>query len=132
MTANVKTWSKYLDVAYPGRKPADWDTWLEALQANLHEPGRAEAAKRMMGSTSTLKEAGARLAEVRCPVLVIMGSDDSDFPDPEAEAVGIVGMLPAGLGPLGTDRTRWSLPSCGVSEDVAAALIPFLKELHHA
>ena len=40
MTASVKTWSKYLEVAYPGRKPADWDTWLAALQANLNEPGR--------------------------------------------------------------------------------------------
>ena len=38
-TGRVKFWSKYLDVAYPGRKPADWDTWLGALQANLREPG---------------------------------------------------------------------------------------------
>ena len=44
LSGSVKTWSKYLDVAYPGRKPADWDTWLAALQANLREPGRMKAA----------------------------------------------------------------------------------------
>src|ERR1700722_2819633 len=51
-TGSVKTWSKYLNnVAYPGRKPADWDTWLAALQVNLREPGRARAAQSMMKSS---------------------------------------------------------------------------------
>ena len=25
-TGSVKAWLKYLDMAYPGRKPADWNT----------------------------------------------------------------------------------------------------------
>jgi hypothetical protein len=100
-TGSVEAWSKYLDVAYPGRKPADWDTWLAPLQANLREPGRVKAAKEMANSKpskATLKDAAAQLANVRCPALVIMGRDDSDFPDPEAEAAAIVGLLPPGLG----------------------------------
>src|SRR5664280_1335027 len=132
MTASVKTWSKYLNVAYPGRKPADWDTWLAALQANLNEPGRAKAAKKMMGSTATLKQAAARLADVRCPVLVVMGRDDSDFPDPEAEATGIVGLLPTGLGRSVMIENAGHYPQAQFPQEVADAILPFLGKLNHA
>ena len=45
LTGSVKTWAKYLDVAYPGLKPTDWDSYLAKLEANLAEPGRVEAAQ---------------------------------------------------------------------------------------
>ncbi|MEP7330577.1 MAG: hypothetical protein ABI692_00670 [Terracoccus sp.] len=104
VAGSVKTWATYLNVAYPGRKPADWDTWLCELEANLREPGRVKAAQQMANSKAskaTIKDAAAQLANVRRPVLVVMGGNDSDFPDPEAEAAAIVDLLPAGLG-----RTR--------------------------
>ena len=132
MTANVKTWSKYLNVAYPGRKPADWDTWLAALQANLNEPGRAKAAKKMMAATATLKQAATQLADVRCPVLVVMGRDDSDFPDPEAEAAGIVGLLPAGLARSVMIENAGHYPQAQYPQEVADAILPFLGKLNHA
>jgi pimeloyl-ACP methyl ester carboxylesterase len=87
LAGRVKTWSRYLDMAYPARKPADWETWLAALQANLHEPGRAKAAQKTFKSKPV--DAAAQLANVRCPALVVMGAADSDFPDPEAEAAAI-------------------------------------------
>ena len=46
ISGSVNTWSKYLDVAYPGLKPAHWDTWLAALQANMREPGRMKALQK--------------------------------------------------------------------------------------
>jgi pimeloyl-ACP methyl ester carboxylesterase len=127
MTGSVKTWSKYLNGAI-GRKPADWDTWLAALQSNLREPGRSTAAKGMIGSSKTLKEAVAHLADVRSPALVIMGADDSDFPDPEAEAAGIVGLLPAGLGRYEMIKNAGHYPHAEYPQEVAAVVIPFLAE----
>lgn len=126
ISGNVKTWSKYLDVAYPGRKPADWDTWLSALQTNLREPGRVKAAQAMMKSKAT--DAAARLADVRCPTLVVMGRDDSDFPDPEAEAAAIVGLLPAGLGRYEIIEDAGHYPHAQSPQRVADVVLPFLAE----
>ena len=128
LTGRVKIWSKYLDMAYPGRKPADWDTWLAALQANLREPGRVQAAQKMMRSSATLKQAAAQLADVRCPALVVMGSNDSDWPNPEAEAAALVGLLPAGLGRYAMIEHAGHYPHAQYPQEVAAAVIPFLQE----
>lgn len=130
LTGRVKIWSKYLDVAYPGRKPADWDTWLAALQANLREPGRVKAAQKMASSKPV--DAAAQLANVRCPALVVMGRNDSDFPDPEAEAAAIVGLLPAGLGRYEMIENAGHYPHAQYPQQVAAAILPFLSEHPHA
>jgi pimeloyl-ACP methyl ester carboxylesterase len=128
LTGSVKAWSKYLDVAYPGRKPADWNIYLGALQANLREPGRTKAAQKMFRSSATLKVAGARLADVRCPALLVMGRDDSDFPNPEAEAKAILGLLPAGLGQYEMIDNAGHYPHAEYPQQVAWAIVPFLSE----
>lgn len=128
ITGSVTSWSQYLDVAYPGRKPADWDAWLAALEANLREPGRAGAARKMFISTATLKLAGAQLADVRCPALVVMGSSDSDFAEPEAEAAALVGLLPAGLGRYELIENAGHYPHAQYPLHVAEAILPFLAE----
>jgi pimeloyl-ACP methyl ester carboxylesterase len=130
VTGSVRSWAKYLDMAYPGRKPSDWDTWLAALQANLREPGRAKAAQKMISSSATLKQAAAQLAEVGCPALVVMGSDDSDFPDPEAEAAGIVDLLPDGRYKMIENAGHY--PHAQYPQQVANAVLPFLSEHTHA
>jgi pimeloyl-ACP methyl ester carboxylesterase len=130
-TGNVRAWLRYLNVAYPGRKPADWDTWLAALQTNLSEPGRAKAAQAMVNSKAakaTIKDAAAQLAKVRCPALVVMGRDDSDFPDPLAEAAAIVGLLPTGLGSYEMIDKAGHYPHAQYPQQVATAIISFLKE----
>jgi pimeloyl-ACP methyl ester carboxylesterase len=129
-TGSVKAWSKYLDVAYPGRKPADWDTWLAALQAKLTEPGRMKAAQKMARSNAV--DAAAPLANVRCPALVVMGRDDSDFPDPEAEAAAIVGLLPTGLGRYEMIDNAGHYPHAQYPQQVADALLPFLAKAANA
>ena len=127
LTGSVKAWSKYLDVAYPGRKPADWDIYLRALQANLREPGRIKAAQTMFRSSATQKVAGARLADVRCPALLVMGRNDSDFPNPEAEAKAIVGLLPAGLGQYEMIDNAGHYPHAQYPDQVAQAILTFLE-----
>lgn len=125
---SVKTCAKYLNVAYPGRKPADWDTWLCELEANLREPGRVKAAQQMANSKASIKYAAAQLANVRGPVLVVMGGNDSDFPDPEAEAAAVVDLLPAGLGRYQMIENAGHYPHAQYPQEVAAAIIPFLTE----
>ena len=130
MTGSVDAWGKYLDVAYPGRKPRDWDAYLSALLANLREPGRMKAAQKMINASKA--DAGARLADVKCPVLVIMGSKDSDFADPEAEASAIVDLLPTGIGRLQTIEGAGHYPHAQYPQEVADAIVPFLAEHVHA
>ena len=129
---SVTGWSKYLNVAYPGRKPADWDGWLAGLQANLREPGRMQAAEKMVGSKPTLKKAAPQLANVGCPVLVVMGSDDSDFSKPEAEAAALVGLLPAGLGEYRMIEGAGHYPHAQYPQQVADAIVPFPGERANA
>ncbi len=130
LTGSVHAWSKYLDVAYPGHKPADWNTWLPALAANLREPGRVRAARQMGMSKAT--DAAAHLPHVRCPALVVMGCDDPDWPDPEAEAAAIVGLLPAGLGRYEMIQGAGHYPHAQNPQQVAGVLLPFLARVAHA
>lgn len=124
LTGSVKTWMKYLDVAYPGSKRADWDTYLAALRENLDEPGRVKATQKMAASKPT--DAAAQLTNVKCPVLVVMGGEDSDFADPEAEAEAIVGLLPAGLGRYAMIEKAGHYPHAQYPQQVADAVLPFL------
>jgi pimeloyl-ACP methyl ester carboxylesterase len=130
LTGNVTTWAKYLDVAYPGSKPADWDRWLAQLQANLREPGRVKAAQSM--AKSKMVGATALLASVRCPALVLMGSDDSDWADPEAEAAAIIDLLPAGLGRYEMIEHAGHYPHAQYPQHVADIIVAFLDEHAHA
>ena len=92
---SLNMWMSYLDLAYP-EKPADYAAYMTALRAKLSEPGRmAEFLKTMKVSPA---DAGAALPRVSCPALVIMGTEDPDWADPQAEAEGIVAAMPAGLG----------------------------------
>lgn len=77
-------WRRYYTTLYPTQKPADFDAYSAALQANLQAPGRLEALKSMLLASKTASE--ERLPRVKAPVVVIMGSKDPDFKDPAAEA----------------------------------------------
>lgn len=47
MLGSTKQWAKYLDAAYPGTKPADWDARLRQITAMLQEPGRMKVLQKM-------------------------------------------------------------------------------------
>ena len=85
----------------------------------------------MISSSATLKQAAAQLADVRRPALAEMGRDDSDFPDPGAEAAAIVGLLPDGR-QVQDDRERGPLPPLTILAAIADAVLPFLAENTHA
>ncbi len=77
-------WIRYLRTLYPTAQPADFESYLRRVEANLREPGRMAALRGLMAATQTA--AGERLGRVTAPALVVMGSKDRDFPNPEAEA----------------------------------------------
>ncbi|MFI5084060.1 MAG: alpha/beta fold hydrolase, partial [Streptosporangiales bacterium] len=126
LTGRVGAWTSYLDVAFPGTKPADYAEAIASLRANLREPGRMAVAQQMGKSRPT--DAEAKLASIRCPALVIMGTLDSDWADPRAEADAIVAAMPAGLGRAVMIDGAGHYPHTQFPDQVAAALLPFLKE----
>jgi pimeloyl-ACP methyl ester carboxylesterase len=84
-------WKRYYASLYPTRKPADFTEYAALLLANLHEPGRMQALRQMMLASKAASE--QRLSRVKAPAVVIMGSKDPDFKNPEAEAGWVAGCL---------------------------------------
>ena len=84
-------WLMYYNSLYPSRQPADFPAYRAALRANLAEPGRLEVLRSMLLASKTPVE--KRLPEVKAPVLVLMGSKDPDFKNPESEAVWVAQAL---------------------------------------
>jgi pimeloyl-ACP methyl ester carboxylesterase len=122
---SAKWWLKYLDLAVPGRRPADWDAQLRRMTAELAEPGRMKALQRMGQTAPT--DAAAQLANVRCPALIIEGSLDPDWADPRAEGEAIVAELPAGVGQLRMLEGAGHYPHTQYPEEIVALLLPFLE-----
>ncbi|HYO19536.1 MAG TPA: alpha/beta hydrolase, partial [Dermatophilaceae bacterium] len=84
VTSRASIWSRiYYPTMYKAAKPADFAAYVRALQSNLGEPGRMAATR---GAMTRQAECFDRVAELDCPVLVVMGSRDPDFDDPAAEA----------------------------------------------
>ena len=80
---------------YPGSPPPDHAEYVGSLDANLREPGRFASFRAI--TTSSHAESGRRLTEVTCPVTVVMGTADPDFPDPQVEAREVAELLDAEL-----------------------------------
>ena len=112
-------------MAYPV-KPADWDAELARIEAKLSEPGRMKALQAMCKTSPT--DAGAQLANVTCPVLVIEGSLDPDWADPRAEGEKIIADLPRGLGELAVIEGAGHYPHAQTPDQVLALALPFLDK----
>ncbi|MGW0456260.1 alpha/beta fold hydrolase [Streptomyces tendae] len=122
---SLRLWRSYLDVAYPGVRPADWPERLGRIETLLREPGRMKAMQAMGRSAPT--DAGARLGDVRCPVLVVMGTLDPDWADPHAEGAAVVDALPADLGRLEMIEGAGHYPHDQYPDRVAALVLAFLR-----
>jgi pimeloyl-ACP methyl ester carboxylesterase len=122
---SVKWWHRYLDVAFPGRKPDDWAEQLLRMAAMLGEPGRMKAMRRM--GQSAPADAGAQLGNVRCPALIVEGSVDPDWADPRAEGEAIVAAMPAGIGKVEVIAGAGHYPHTQFPDETVALLLPFLK-----
>lgn len=128
--SSVGLWARYLDHAFPGRKPVDYAERVAAIQTNLREPGRMAALRKM--GTSAPTDAGAQLPHLTSPALVVMGTLDPDWADPKAEAEGIVAAMPAGIGGVVMIDGAGHYPHTQYPDTVAAVVLPFLKEHHSA
>ncbi|GAA3562398.1 alpha/beta hydrolase [Microlunatus spumicola] len=121
-----KAWEGYLDLAYPA-KPADWDAELARIDAKLREPGRMKVLQAMCTTAPT--DAGAQLANVRCPVLVVEGDLDPDFVDPRAEGEAVLAALPDGLGELVVLEGVGHYPHAQAPDALLAVALPFLARV---
>ncbi|NUR92704.1 MAG: alpha/beta hydrolase [Nonomuraea sp.] len=126
MLRSLGLWKSYLDHAYPGAKPAGHAAHIAAVEADLSRPGRMAVVSKMGMSAPT--DAGAVLAGLTRPALVIEGSLDPDWADPKAEGEGIVSEMPAGLGRVVMIEGAGHYPHAQFPGQVADAVLAFLKE----
>lgn len=123
----VHGWGMFYKTLYPTQKPADFDDYMAELRANLRQPGRFEALKGLGFSPKTASE--ERIAQLEAPVLVIMGTKDPDWPDPEAEARWIVDQLSAELLLV---EGAGHYPQTEMPEKVTPVILEFLARVSEA
>jgi pimeloyl-ACP methyl ester carboxylesterase len=123
---STKAWRSYLELAFPGQRPADWDADLARLDEQLGAGGRIKTLQAM--GKSAPGDAGAKLGDVRCPVLVVEGSLDPDWVDPQGEGEAIVAALPDGLGRVAVVEGAGHYPHTQFPDETAALLVAFLRE----
>lgn len=122
-------WLKYLDIAIPV-KPADWAEERARIAAAMQDPARMSVLQAMMKTTPA--DAGARLADVGCPALVVQGSADPDWADPRAEGERIIAGLPAGAGTLAVIAGAGHYPHAQTPDELTALMLPFLARVFGA
>jgi pimeloyl-ACP methyl ester carboxylesterase len=122
---SVTQWLSYLDVAYPGPRPADWADQRDRIAAKLREPGRMTVLQKM--GRSAPADAGAYLGTVRCPALIIEGSLDPDWADPRAEGAAIAAAMPAGLATVAVVDGAGHYPHTQFPDEVLKLMLPFLR-----
>lgn len=77
-------WQWYYKTLYPTRKPQDFAEYVHKLGKNLAQAGRMEALQKMLTASKSASE--QRLARVKAPAMVLMGTKDPDFKEPATEA----------------------------------------------
>ena len=128
VTASPLIWSRlYYPFLYKAAKPADFSDYLRAMRVSLRQPGRMAA---VAGVATDQEKCRARIPELGCPVRIVMGTKDPDFPDAVAaakEGEALIGRY-----------TRVSLelidgaghyPHVELPEATASAVLPFLAEV---
>ena len=128
VTSSPWIWSRlYYPHLYQGGKPADFQQYLATMRASLRQPGRMAALR---GVATGQEQCRARVPELRCPVLIVMGTKDPDFPDPAAAArdgAAVIGRY--------TDVSLELIEGAGhyphaeLAEQSALAVLPFLAQV---
>lgn len=115
--------SYYRKQMYPRATPSDHGDYVNRLGQNLAEPGRFRDFRALAFNSHA--DAEARLDDVDVPVLVVMGTGDPDFPDPEAEARYVADRLGGTL--LLVDGAG-HYPQAEAPDDVAPPVVEFLQQ----
>jgi pimeloyl-ACP methyl ester carboxylesterase len=119
------SWKAYMPKLYAGERPTDFEEYRARVIASLRRPGYAKAFSRT--TRISHDPAQARLADVSSPTLVIMGTLDPDFPDPDAEAQWIARALDAEVVMVSDAGHYPQSQRPGVTAD---AVVHFLKTVH--
>lgn len=84
-------WNAYFKKLYPTRRDGEYEAHFVEVAENLQKPGHWEAFQKTIRTSHHAAEAA--LGDVHAPTLIVMGDEDPDFPDPEAEARWIADRL---------------------------------------
>ncbi|MFE0459718.1 alpha/beta fold hydrolase [Kitasatospora sp. NPDC058965] len=124
LLASPKVWGYYLNkMAYPGGATEEIAAYNAGLVAALRTPGRKRATRGQVGGNAA-PEGWCEGVEV--PTLVLMGSKDPDFPDPELVADRQVKAL---NGRKVMIQGAGHYPHAQSPQAVADAVLPFLTEV---
>jgi pimeloyl-ACP methyl ester carboxylesterase len=117
-------WIKYYSSLYPSRKPADFAGYTARLLNNLKERGRLESVVHMLRASKSASE--ERIPRVNKPTLVLMGSKDPDFKNPETEAKWIAENL---KGTYRMIENAGHYPHAEMPEVTGALMLGFIHSL---
>lgn len=127
VTRSAWLWTEgFYRTLYPTAPPPDFPAYRRALRRNLRQPGRMAALRAMAHAPKGT--ANARVRDVRTPLLVVMGTKDPDFPDPEAEAHRMVEGAHDATVVMIAEAGHY--PPAEMPEPTAAAILPFLRRVH--
>jgi pimeloyl-ACP methyl ester carboxylesterase len=131
VTSSPLIWSRlYYPSLYKATKPDDFDKYLRDMRASLREPGRMAALR---GVATEQERCRARVPELRCPVRIVMGTKDPDFPDAVAAAKDGEALIGQYTGvSLELIDGAGHYPHAELPEVTASAILPFLADVVHA
>ena len=109
---------------YPTTRPSDFDEHFNKVKAMLREPGRLRAMRHIFSDNG--QEADARVEQVQVPVLVVMGSRDPDFKQPEQEAHTFAARFHATQAKVAIIEGAGHHPQAEMPEQTAACFLEFL------
>ena len=118
-------WTMYYNGLYPTQKPEDLKDYISALHANLKQPGRWKAVQGMSFASKQASE--ERLPDVKTEAMVIMGTRDADFKQPEEEARWVADKL-SGRYVMIQDSGHY--PHAEMPEKTGSEIIRFLEALN--
>lgn len=117
-------WMKYYSSLYPTRKPADFAEYSSALFENMKQPGRMESVMEMLRASK--RASGERMPKVTQPALILMGSKDPDFKNPEAEAKRVAEAV---RGTYQIIENAGHYPHAEMPEVAAPLMLDFMKSV---
>jgi pimeloyl-ACP methyl ester carboxylesterase len=120
-------WTWYFPNLYPDQQPADFKPYLAHLRSSLSESGRLEAMRAMMNRDDS--EVERSLERVQAPTLVVMGSRDPDFKNPDEEAAWVAANV---HGTVLMVEGAGHYPHAELPEKVGPHIVAFLAGGHAA
>jgi len=123
-------WIRYFTSLYPTARPADFRAYLSRLGANLREPGRFAALRRMLFASKSASE--ERLGRVIAPAFIVMGTKDRDFKNPANEAQLVAGSLVQARSTIQLIEGAGHYPQAEMPAKTGPAVVSFLHQLREA